>query len=218
MRRKFLAALAMVALLLTATADTEATLISQDLRSSGDGLLTFDTDTGLSWLDVTEALGRSRNEVLRGYGGLTTELGFRYATENELSQLLSNAGVTEGSIWGYWNFGNPAYLATSSLISLLGTTYQADGNWGIYAETSGSHRAGFYDVAAIFVNDHADSYVRTYSFDKLDWDTHDIVGSLLVRDDTNGGAAPVPEPSTICLLAAGLAGLVLARRKMAASI
>ena len=43
-----------------------AALIEQDLFTSGDGLITLDTSTGLEWLDVTETLGQTYNAVAAG--------------------------------------------------------------------------------------------------------------------------------------------------------
>lgn len=47
-----------------------AALYIQDLSTPGDGYLTYDSSTGLSWLDVPLTLNHSYNEVISGYGGI----------------------------------------------------------------------------------------------------------------------------------------------------
>jgi len=51
-------------------ANAYASLVSQDLTVPGDGHLTYDSNTGLLWLDLTETVGQSYNDVMSGYGGL----------------------------------------------------------------------------------------------------------------------------------------------------
>jgi len=75
-----------------ASAGANATLVSTDLALPGDGLLTYDSATGLQWLDLTATLGKSVNEVLGGYGGYI-DTGFRYATTAEVEQLYLDAGA-----------------------------------------------------------------------------------------------------------------------------
>ena len=62
--------------ILLLSVQVNASLIEQDLYSINDGLVTFDTNTGLEWLDVNETLGHSYNSVyaaggLNETGGLT---------------------------------------------------------------------------------------------------------------------------------------------------
>jgi hypothetical protein len=49
----------------------DASLLSaHDLDTPGDKLLTFDSKSGLEWLDVPLTLGLSPNQVLSGAGGI----------------------------------------------------------------------------------------------------------------------------------------------------
>ena len=83
-------------MLLVFISTANAALIETDLvPGSGDGLLTLDTDTNLEWLDLTETINLSFNEISGGAGGYTTILGFRYATHEEVTALYLTAGVTE---------------------------------------------------------------------------------------------------------------------------
>jgi hypothetical protein len=67
MKKLFILVIAI--LLFSSTA--QATIIKKDLLSAGDTLITFDTDTKLEWLDVTQTLNLSFNDVQSelGVGG-----------------------------------------------------------------------------------------------------------------------------------------------------
>ncbi len=72
-------------------------LIQQDLvPGTGDQLLTFDTDTNLQWLNLTVTAGRSYQEIMGGFGRLTTTHGFQYADGAQISELCGHAGITKG--------------------------------------------------------------------------------------------------------------------------
>jgi hypothetical protein len=71
-----------------------AALIDADWMNLNDNLLTTDTDSHLSWLDLTQTAGMSRNDVLAATdaGGMFD--GFRYATADEVIDLWSQYGIT----------------------------------------------------------------------------------------------------------------------------
>jgi len=71
-------------------------LIQADLiPGRGDQLLTFDSSTGLEWLNLTVTANRSYIEVLSGFGGFIGAFGFQYATPNQVGKLYKHAGVTK---------------------------------------------------------------------------------------------------------------------------
>jgi hypothetical protein len=185
---RLIGALALAVFLFGVAAEAGAALSSKDLTTTGDGQLTYDSDTGLSWLDLTATVGQSYNQILAGYGGFTTVLGFRYATADEVGRLFSNAGVTQTNwVWGYWNFNNPGYLANSSLVSLLGITYPFDGlsTYGFGLTGSNTLGAqGYHDYAIVGYNNHAD-YVALQAIGTINDSTKSPnVGSFLVKDIT----------------------------------
>lgn len=107
-------------------AATHAALITRDFAAgSGDALLTYDSDTGLEWLDSTITDGRSFTEVKAGWGGWTTTSGFRHATMAELRRLFVSAGVTPNFL--YDTYSTPSDVTDVdqiiALTRLLGPTF-----------------------------------------------------------------------------------------------
>jgi hypothetical protein len=197
---------------LTATLATPsfATLTGADLYAPGDQFITVDSDTGLSWLDLTATLNLSAHDILNGAGGWKSA-GFRYATSAEVAELFlhsdANAVLSNGtSMVSAQNL--PGALA---LLQLLGTTYvQPPGNdfnvvgsglagvnepatgwlWGATYGTNIDSTGGFF-----FVPDG--QFALSFS--------DPGVGSYLV---SGGPVVTVPEPPVAAL---ALAGWVLLR-------
>lgn len=71
-------------------------LVQYDLATPDDGLLTLDTNTGLEWLHLPLTFGHSFNEVATGYGGYTTQYGFRVASQQAVRQLFADVGAEDG--------------------------------------------------------------------------------------------------------------------------
>lgn len=82
-------------LLLQPINTSRATLVSMDLFTPGDKLLTLDTDTNLEWLDLTLTVGQTYDTVAGGFGTYTTALGFSFANVTQVGQLYTNAGFTD---------------------------------------------------------------------------------------------------------------------------
>lgn len=70
-----------------------AALVSHDLFSADDGLVTYDSDSGLEWLDNGALPSLTWTQLLDGVGGWR-DLGFRFADAIEINQLLLNVGIT----------------------------------------------------------------------------------------------------------------------------
>jgi len=73
---------------LLAATPSAAAFLEVDLDSPGDAKITRDTVGGLDWLDVTETLGVSMNDVLAGSGGWVSG-GWRYATLDDVCEMLT---------------------------------------------------------------------------------------------------------------------------------
>jgi len=98
------------ALILAATWNSaDADLIRRDLYEPGDGLVTLDTDTNLEWLDGSVRNSYTLYQFTLGLTGLES-LGFRYATDDEIRQLLANAGADVPEFW----YGGDPPLTTAN--------------------------------------------------------------------------------------------------------
>lgn len=183
MLRTLLVVLSAVALVATSL-DARAVLVEGDLVSSGDGMITLDTATGLEWLDVTATTNMSALDVLAS--SFVTTDGFRYATTSEVCDFYSTHVVTL-SVCPPVNFDVFAVDSTA-VLHLLGVTQGTSVNNGIYADLDGgsfygttSHQA-FGATTILFVSENGAS---------VDF-SHEEIGSLLVRQ--------VPEPNALLLL------------------
>jgi hypothetical protein len=69
-----------------------AALVEQDLSAPGDALLTLDDVSGLRWLDLSETVGLSMDDIVADVGGWSS-MGFRHATAAEVCDLLARNAI-----------------------------------------------------------------------------------------------------------------------------
>ena len=199
---RFAAAGLLVAVLLVAQS-AHAILQSADLITVGDGLITFDTDTNLEWLDVTETVGLSYNDIVLGGAGGYTALGFVFANETQVATLWANAGIVDTT-------GAPGTVlnrpGVDLLLGMMGCTFNCGGNQGHQAQSE------FDPAQAALLNPLLQQagggvgIADLVSFTNNDRDfSSATLGNYLVR--------PVPEPTTALLMIGGLVGLVWVGRR-----
>lgn len=225
--KKIFTTLAISLLGMSSATLTHAALITRDfVAGSGDALLTYDSNTGLEWLDSTITDGRSFTEVNAGWGGWTTKSGFRHATMAELRELFFSAGVTPNIL--YDTYSTPSDVTyvdrIIDLTRLLGPTF-------IYEdEGSPMQRRSVMGFVADDYNDNPDyagfGRYADIGFYQLGWTTYAWaqdgsstqvqrsgqyggLGSFLVRESV---ITPVPEPTTLALSGVGLLALLALRR------
>ena len=93
-----------------------AQVFEADLLNTDDGLSAIDPQTSLQWVNLTQTAGESLNTVLAGAGGWLG-LGFRVATQAEVTTLLYRVGFTDiGTV------SADHVSAVNSLFSLLGNS------------------------------------------------------------------------------------------------
>jgi hypothetical protein len=217
MHRCHLAAAAVVALAGLFNHAAQAELSSRDLKAPGDGLLTFDSLTGLEWLDLTETKGLSAAAVRAGAGGWAS-LGFRHATTAEVTQLFLDTapGVTLSN--GTSSVSPNNLAGAQRLLDLMGTVYvQAccnsfnvvgNGLAGVDEPGAGFVLGASYgtDLAATGGFFFAPDGQFTSTFSDPNVASYLVLGSA------------VPEPSQVALLLAGMTGLcVVAKSRRFAS-
>lgn len=176
----------------------------RDWLAGGDGLLTWDSATGLEWLDASYTAGESYANVSTRISDVNDELyGFRYATASEFQVMMGM----------YFGLFTPAQESAVAQISLLGATWESTTYLGVFgwvAQEIGDPYVDFYGHSSQKdgLLSRAGSYGVNYS---PEWG-HGDVGSWLVRG--GAGHAVIPEPGTILLFGVGLVGLLALRRKV----
>lgn len=196
-----LAGLLLTAQLMSGAA--QATLVSQDWLAAGDGKLTYDTRTNLTWLDMslTDGLALSiiRQRISSG-GDLSN---FRFATKNEIEASWDFSQ----NDWYYQNYpvGRP-------FLDMIGTT------WDYFNGVQNPVAHGYYEETdAVSFN-----YIATLSeygkpttmnlFGFTPTNGYEEVGAFLVKEND----LSIPEPTSVVLLGLALGGLAISRKKLAA--
>lgn len=201
-----------------------AQLVPVDYRHSGDGLLTFDPSTHLSWLDLTQTFGRSYSQTASELGPGGDFAGFRFATVEEFEALHTSFGLPvahDGDAIGQ----DPILTARSlELQSLLGYSTPAlspaytayiSGGFLLTAEPNLPPRVEdrYFGLLQVidFVSPAMTDFYRAESY-AVEPFSDPSIGSWLVRD-----FAPVPEPATYAMGAFICMALVVAGRASARS-
>lgn len=184
-----------------------ASLVTMDWKSASDGILTYDDNSGLYWLDLTETAGMSYSEVSAQLGAGGSFDGWRYATTTEATDIYAQFGLTPGAeSLPIEDFRSAIATMNSYFGDLFDATNYVDthsGSWGI----SGTEWPGYPDWHMVFL---AYTYTSgenavldlgiTHSADlSMSWE---YAGSLLVIDKYP--ASPVPLPGALVLFPAGL--------------
>jgi len=195
-----------------------AALVPADLNTPGDGLITRDTVTGLEWLDVTETAGLSYNNALTSS---LIDLGFRYADNNEVTQLFNQA--FDGYIMTDPTGGNSDTRDAGSYVDQAEdvTSYQE-----LFGTTQFQPQSLIYTHMMYLDEDDilrrigvtyqtVDDWSIVWGLDdpfSPDPNTENgAVGTFLVKD-----LSEVPIPAAVWLFGSGLIGLIgVARRKKA---
>jgi hypothetical protein len=99
-------------------ASVDATLIVRDYATPGDGLITYDSRTGLEWLDFSVSLDTAPASVLATYSS------FHMASLEEAESLFVSAGVPADHIKNsVQTFYSGDQAAGILLVDTIGATY-----------------------------------------------------------------------------------------------
>jgi len=219
------AAIAAISMLCGTPARASSVLIDQ-------GNITYDPDTKMQWLDITETAGLSYNDVLHNNGVNFIQNGWRFATDFEVDQLYRHAGLPlasypNGQFFYTSNPMEPGYTALEHdahvLGSQLGWTTQSGDDFSTI---------GFFDihqtprnptavlgVTTLYIlgyleNGPNSSFTVGEDFDTITKnDRIATAGAMLVR---GGNVAVVPVPGGVipfAVILLGLTGFNLWRRR-----
>lgn len=193
-------------------AQANAALTSRDLvLGSGDGLLTYDDQTNFEWLDVTQTLNMSFNQVVSELNPSGVFAGFNLASDANLQALFTSGGWSGASNVNYFNDPDRFNEATA-IVSLLGRTtvnYSVNSTYGMLSDVQSSKQ--YYG----FIYSYTDA---TIPYQSSSWHNvfaqprdvpSDYIGTFLYR------VAVVPESETYAMLLAGLGllGFTMRRRE-----
>ncbi|MEE2970680.1 MAG: PEP-CTERM sorting domain-containing protein [Pseudomonadota bacterium] len=193
-----------------------AALMGADLLSLGDQLLTRDLDTNLDWLELTETTNLSVNDIFGGAGSFLTN-GFRYASEAEVREFWSNAGIltlnTNATTPGADPAGRVAenIIPVMALMDLIGCT-------GNCATAGPNFTSGFAAPNELVVGVAQSPFIEFFDGNARSLVGTDIccprfdskqlsIGHWLVRP------FQAPEPGTLTIFALGLLGVSRCRRR-----
>jgi hypothetical protein len=176
------------------------------------GTYTLDTSTGLLWLDVTETLGLSYNDVVASdlydsgwrhampeeicvlfgylYGALSCSPGANYRILD--TQDIVDLAVPTRDLFGYYLTGSATSTTHGKIDDGGDPTQVGFFNLGVFPPDTGFPGPPYYDL---------NFWVDVYSPDASQVSD----GHWLVK--------PIPEPSTALLLGFGLVGLAAGRRR-----
>jgi len=185
----------------------QAALIETDWMVTNDAALTFDSVSGLEWLDITVTAGLSYNDVAAELGVGGAYEGFSFASSQQVAGLFSAVGLGEipnvpellgggeqiQTLLGYWGVtwdlgtGERTEFLTSNTTGLL---------------------AGEHFTGRVFWLDIGDTGVTAEYLARGDDYANITIGSALVRT-----VSPVPVPTAVWLFSSGLIGLISFSRK-----
>lgn len=190
-----------------------------------NGTYTTDTVSGLDWLDVTRTAGMSFNTVLSEIAVGGTLYGWRYATADQLAELVNGLPITYTSnipipsVSSYARVTGSDRIILDGLTTSLGITFSNsiyashDRVNGLTADAMSTNSPYHY----ISTFESVDHNLAGYHFSQVSFRdsyqhstlSNESVGSFLVRDTA---ISPVPAPPAVILMLAGLGLLGLTKR------
>lgn len=199
-------------LLPSAYATSMEHLYERDWLTAGDGLITYDSSTGLEWLDLTVTMG---NSILDTEADSSIFGPFSWASENQINTLMSHIAPL-GSADSI--SGNDMELNQNTVewINLIGATShiidktdESIATHGISRESPSALVQDQFNlgmVGAILNSDGYGVFLPRSNCCLDEDDSLSYMGSWLVR-------VAVPEPDSATLFFIGIASFVFVARK-----
>ena len=235
--QKIIGCSAATLLTMTFSMSAHAEITSTDLYASGDGLVTFDSNTGLEWIDLTETSGHTIESITPLLS--STLSGFRVATQTEVEEMLSSIMPSILSPTSYWAARNPVSPIVDADEALDFRTYFMNSNTSLFGAFSlDDVSADGYEAGILGSNTAYSGHIAYYDFTLMESDyaagkywgttynsrssvylvseggyTYSSLNDPAVKAAQAANSNPVPSPLGFSALALAMAGL--ARRKQA---
>jgi hypothetical protein len=172
----------------TSPTSSFAVLEERDDPVFGVGAITYDSETGLEWLDITESSNKSFNYVSTQFGPGGEFEGFRHATLAEVEELWIHAGIPDiGDMSGAPTTAN--FEPISAFHDLFGYYVTISGyihrTWGITANKHGCCQHYCSTAEINLFSDMGQAILRPAPF--LDNIANSTFGHYLVRTASPNG-------------------------------
>ena len=207
-KNKFLEVALIISVALSAiTTDVQAAFIEEDYINTGDALILIDANTGLEWLSFKATKGMSMNTADSLTS--TTLQGFRLATNDEVSVMLTNYFQVDMN----FSFASPDSPYKTDFRNQFDTrtySFSRFDTLGFYTDEDGLVRRAGTNVYENYMRglDDTGVFSTTYSI----YTTGVFMVSEGNASIVNAVSASVPVPASLGLLALGL---IMLRRKVA---
>lgn len=216
--------LVMIAAVFLLIGPAQAVLIGQNDVTvagpdSGDGFnITFDDVSGLQWLDLSVTSGMSRNQVQAS--SLITSGAYRFARDVEVDNLFAtNIGISFGGSSAQttpFNANAALVAAGQAFVNFFGVTNGQFpiGSFGLV--DSATTLPGGFNTYSVRLTSPSNPTVQLFRLDRPDTLASSGgfagFGSFLVKASDS---SEIAEPGAFALFGAGLAMLLLVRRRRA---
>lgn len=201
--------LTLALVLLGSTSSAYAVLIEHDFKNTEDKLITYDSATGLEWLDLTVTQGRFSFDSIQSELTSGGEFqGFRYATLGEVESLLSSFGLIRHGLSDSANdraqieYYYSLFGITQTDIDISSQKIQNHYAFGLFNEVGPEDFVNTHYYTFILEN-FGFGYTEVERFTWPDFRVDNSLGHYLVRSTV------IPEPSSLILTLLGVATLVL---------
>lgn len=189
---------------LSVSVPARAGLYETNSAQFGANSLTFDSQTGLTWLDLQYSAGLSYQQALADTAPGGIFYGFRFATEQEVLGLFASAGIQTTT---YYYPNDPV---ATGFLSLIGSSGTINGYPAALANSGTPVSGGLVIAPSFYVTGFFGSPPNAYVYSFSDGTKYGLDTSY---PDLADWLVAIPEPRTFAIAGLGIALFAISRRK-----